>query len=73
MCELFFKCEKKTQYEHVFKRLQDDAKNTLLQYRFDKNAEQFVKDVHDAVQDQVNQIPRSNKVKQSEPRKDAVR
>ena len=37
--------------------MQDDAIFTLRQYRFDENAESFVKQVHEAVQDQVNDQP----------------
>ena len=40
----------------MFKKMQDDAIFTLRQYRFDENAEQFVKQVHEAVQDQVNEL-----------------
>ena len=55
MCDLFFKYEKKNKYEQMFKKMQDDAIFTLRQYRFDENAELFVKQVHEAVQDQVNE------------------
>ena len=55
MCDLFFKYEKKNQTLEMFKKTQEDAIFTLRQYRFDENAKKFVKDVYEAVQDQVNE------------------
>lgn len=37
--------------------MQEDAISTLRQYRFNENAEQFVKEVHEAVLEHVTEAP----------------
>ena len=51
--------------------MQDDAISTLRQYRFNENAEQFVKEVHEAVLEHITEAP-ALKFAQTETRGSSV-